>query len=307
MPRIKKLNMNEVSGVDYPAHLANGFSIIKSANPDKTAAFLKAVGRENAMTTRSTAKSLADATPEEIAEVAKALTPEQLKPIIDAVNSVVEDVGDGGKDDADENSDGSPKSTAPGTPGVDPFKTAKTGDTVNVGGVPHTLVPVAKEDDEPTDPNDPRNLLKAVGGNPKMVELFKAMQTRVEKAVEVANVEKALRLDNEAIQKSREAYGHLGIDHKVVAPAIRKFAEADPKTAEVLTNLLKSLEGQAESASLFKELGTQGGGQETDAYGKLEARAEELVKSEHVSKAVAITKALEENPDLYNAYMKERA
>ena len=30
MPKIKRLNMTEVSGVDYPAHLANGWSVAKS-------------------------------------------------------------------------------------------------------------------------------------------------------------------------------------------------------------------------------------------------------------------------------------
>ena len=75
--------------------------------------------------------------------------------------------------------------------------------------------------------------------------------------------------------------------------------------AGVLTNLLKSLEGQAESAAMFKELGTSGAGMETDAWGIIEKRAGEIVTESHVTKAVAISKALEERPELYAEYRKQ--
>lgn len=303
MPKIKRLNMNEVSGVDYPAHLANGWSVAKSVDKQKSAAFFRAVGKDDAMTTKVTAKSvlLGDATPDQIAEIAKALTPEQLQPIIDAVNEVVEDAIDNGADDANENPDGSlidPSVNAAAkepAPGADAAAAA-------AGAVPAD----GTEDDEM------KVLQKALAGNPAAAAVFKSMQSKIEKAqadaaeaAKTSAIEKALRLDNEAVSVSKAAYPHLAIDHGTVAPAIRKFAETDPKTAGVLTGLLKAMEGQAESAAMFKELGATGGGMETDAWGVINKRAEEIATETKVSKAVAISKALEERPELYTEYRKQ--
>jgi hypothetical protein len=243
MPRIKRLKMSEVSGVDYPAHLANGFSVTKSAeSPDDTGA-AEALEEENAMTD----KSLADATPEDIAEVAKAFTAEQKETIAKALGL-------------------------------------------------------------PTEPAEPvgspeEQLLKSLA--PAAQEVFKSLQAEVTKAREEQAIEKAARLDQEAVAKSREELQHLGIDHVAVAPAIRKFAEANPEAAGVLTTMLKAVNGQAESAALFKELGTAGAGQETDAYAKITGRADELVAAGTVtSKALGIAKALDENPSLFAEYQK---
>lgn len=298
MPKIGKLDMREVSGVDYPAHLANGFSIIKSANPTRTAAFLKAAGKDNAMTTvKVTAKSLTDTTPEELVEIAKGLTPEQLKPIVDAINSVVEDAGDGGKDDAAEGADGSLASDKP-----KPAFTAKDAESE-----------AADAASAAAEVNDEDKLLQKSLGSPEAVAIVKSLREEVAKAQAIAKasseqvaVEKALRLDTQAVVVSKAAYPHLGFDHEKVAPAIRKFAESDAATAKVITDLMKSLEGQAESAALFKELGTTGGGQETDAYGKIEGHAQELMKSTAgLSHPAAIAKALETHPELYAEYRKE--
>ncbi len=296
MPKIVKLDMREVSGVDYPAHLANGFSIIKSANPTRTAAFLKAAGKDNAMATvKVTAKSLTDTPQDELAEIVKGLTPEQLKPIVDAINSVVEDAGDGGADDAAEGADGSLGDKKPA-----PF-TAKEADGAEA---------TAAAADEV---NDEDKLLQKSLGSPEAVAIVKSLREEVAKAQAIAKassdqvaVEKALRLDTQAVVISKAAYPHLGFDHEKVAPAIRKFAESDAATAKVITDLMKSLEGQAESAALFKELGTTGGGQETDAYGKIEGHAQELMKSTSgLTHSAAITKALEDHPELYVEYRKE--
>jgi hypothetical protein len=307
MPKMRKLRMDEVSGVDYPAHLHNGFSVVKSVDNHKAAAFMRAAGKEFAMPTKATAKSLAEASPDEIAEVAKALTPEQLQPIIEAVNSVVEDAIKGGGDGTD-GGDTPPAKPKPPAPGTDVQAEKELDGSEGGDGGAATDAPDTGEEDEE---DEDQKLFKALGGNQAAVAIVKSFQAQVQKAQRdaaeakrVSEVEKALRLDTQAIQKSRDAYPHLGIDHATVAPAVRKFKDADPKTGAVIENLLKSLEGQAESAQLFKELGTPGGGMETDAYQKVEALAADIMKEEGVTKAVAINKALERQPELFTEYRK---
>jgi uncharacterized protein YdiU (UPF0061 family) len=185
MPKIKRLRMSEVSGVDYPAHLANGFSVQKAADPDKSVAFLKALGRGIAMPTdEKIVKSLADATPEDIAEVAKAFTDEQKSEIAKAL-------------------------------GVE-------------------AAPVSPEE----------ALLKSLA--PEAREVFKSLQAEVEKSAREASIEKARRLDTEAIAKSREDYQHLGFDHETSPRRSGRWPRPTPRPLR-RSWVLKAADAQVEA------------------------------------------------------------
>ena len=64
--RMTDLDVFETSGVDHPAHLHEGFAVMKSSDPDKASALMRALGKDTSRMTTKTAppsdakKSLAD-------------------------------------------------------------------------------------------------------------------------------------------------------------------------------------------------------------------------------------------------------
>lgn len=238
--RIKKLKMTEISGVDFPAHLDNGWAIRKSFGQEGT----------NMADEQIVEKSVTDATPEEIAEVAKGFTPEQRAAVADAL-----------------------------------------------GLVEKSAEPVI----EPVEEDITKSL------SPEQVALVKSLEGRVEalqkaaaEASRVAEVEKAARLDGEAIAKSKAEYANLTIEHEVVAPALRKMA--DTAARDAIEGVLKSLNTQA--ATLFVEKGTTGG-EAPGALAELKTIAKSLVsEGKAKSEADGFVQALSERPELYSAYLK---
>ena len=113
----------------------------------------------------------------------------------------------------------------------------------------------------------------------------------------------------EAVRKAKEA--------EAQAEAVAKAAElkalpieqqklvgvlkgASPELLEVLTTI-----NAAVDSSVLGEVGKNSPGTVgTDAWDKIEAKAAEIVKAKGVSKAKAISLAVEENPDLYKEYLK---
>lgn len=194
---MEDINLDEVSLVDHPAHMVEGFAVIKAANPETNRALFSALRKETMPNEeKSLADVLKDATAEQIRE---ALTEEQL----------------------------------------------------------NELAPVAKaEVAEPTEediikslPESLRNLIE------KANERAEAAEAEVRKAEEKAAKEEADRLDLEAVTKSKTEYTNLGFDHDKVAPALRKFASADPEAAEAIETMLAAVNKQADGA-IFDELGT---------------------------------------------------
>lgn len=244
--RIKRLKMTEISGVDYPAHLDNGFAIKKAAGQP---------GEGSNMTDNGEVveKSVADATPEELAEVAKGFTVEQAEAVAKAL--------------------GLEKAAAPAEPVVE-------------------------------------DVTKGLA--PEQVALVKSLESQVEalrKSAESAQaqvaIEKAARLDAEAIQKSKAEYANLTVDHAVLAPALRKMREQDAKVAEAIEGVLKSVNAQA--SELFKEVGTTGAGAHVagGAFAELENIAKSFISEGKADNmAEGINKALDARPDLYSAYVK---
>lgn len=218
-------------------------------------------------------KSVADATPGELAEVAKGFTDEQRAAVAEALGLVE-------------------KAKAKGKDGKFLPEDAKDG---------------GKDDDE----EDPfGNLKKSLA--PEQVALVKSLEgqvTELRKAAESAQaqvaIEKAARLDAEAIQKSKSTFANLTIDHAVVAPALRKMREQDADTADAIEGVLKSVNAQA--SELFKEVGTTGAGAHIagGAFNELQTIAKSFISEGKAdTMADGINKALDARPDLYSAYVK---
>ena len=156
----------------------------------------------------------------------------------------------------------------------------------------------------------PEDMKKSVRSLPKeQVEIFakafKSQREEIAKASEEIRKERDSRLDAEAIAKSKETFAHVGIDHEVVAPALRRLSLADEALAKAVENVLAAAEGQISESGLLKEVGTAS----TSAPSVLDeatALAKSLVENGTVKTIEqGIEKALDSNPDLAKRYFME--
>ena len=156
----------------------------------------------------------------------------------------------------------------------------------------------------------PEDMKKSVLSLPKeQVEIFakafKSQREEIAKASEEIRKERDSRLDAEAIAKSKETFAHVGIDHEVVAPALRRLSLTDEALAKAVENVLAAAEGQMAESGLLKEVGTAS----TSAPSVLDeatALAKSLVENGTVKTIEqGIEKALDSNPDLAKRYFME--
>ncbi len=152
-------------------------------------------------------------------------------------------------------------------------------------------------------------LKKAKEGPTKEEELIKSLPEDVRKFVNTLRVQKEAA--EEAIRKAKEA------EENSVAVAKATELKAIPVEKEKLVTILKGASPElvdvlttisaALSDTVLGEVGKNNqtvGKSSEAAWAKIEAKAMEIAKTETLSKAKAITKAVNENPDLYKEYLE---
>jgi hypothetical protein len=119
--------------------------------------------------------------------------------------------------------------------------------------------------------------------------------------------EREERADAEAVEKAKEYTTHLSIDPAKVGPALRRLATVDTELAKSLEEVLTSVNAQAESANIFAEIGKPAEFNGDNAFSKMTAMAKSAVESgvaktfEQALADVAMT-----NPELYKQYLTEK-
>lgn len=127
-------------------------------------------------------------------------------------------------------------------------------------------------------------------------ELFTKMKAQKDAAEEAVRKAKEAEAQAEAVAKAAELKA-LPIEQQKLVGVLKG---ASPELLEVLTTI-----NAAVDSSVLGEVGKNNQGTVgTDAWDKIEAKAAEIVKAKGVSKAKAISLAVEENPDLYKEYLK---
>jgi len=114
------------------------------------------------------------------------------------------------------------------------------------------------------------------------------------------------RADAEAIEKARDLYKHLSLDAEKVGPALRRLAVIDADLAKSVEDALISADAQNESADIFTEVG-KGYTPKGDAIERMTSLAKAAVaegKAQTVEQALA--QVAVENPSLYNDYLIEK-
>ncbi len=287
------LNIEETSGVDHPAHLHEGWLVIKSENltgvddllsdlsnnTNNSNEFQKGT-EEETMATENTAPVLADVLPE---DTEKAMHDK------DKREKGMHDAEDKKKMSYDD-------------------MMRKIKHLEDELAMANKKLKKSEEDEVVV---DTASLVKeAPEPLRKMLEdLEKSAQdatARANAAEEILKAERVARANSEAIEKAK-AWTFLGLDAEKVGPALRQLAEINEELAKSVEEALNSVNAQAESANIFAEIGKSANPTTGDAYAQLTSLAKSLTETKTgTTFEQAFADAVKSNPDLYSQYLSEK-
>lgn len=145
--------------------------------------------------------------------------------------------------------------------------------------------------------DDEEEVLKSMPASAK--ELYVKMKAQKEAAEEAVRKAKEAEDNATAVAKAAELKA-IPVEQEKMVGILKG---ASPELIEVLTAINAAVE-----KSVLGELGTNNPGSSAtsakEAWDKIEAKALVIAKASNISKAKAITQAVDENPDLYKEYLK---
>ena len=252
------LKVLETSGVDHPAHLEEGWIVMKNAGTQT-----EETVSEN---TETMEQGLEEAYIERVVELEKALaaSTEELSDLKKAYSKMpdfIQEKIDAKKEDED-------------------------------------------EEEEESDEVTMKSLLKSVPAPVR--EMLEKAEASANIAREELKKERDSRRDEQFVAKAT-AWSHLTVDAKDLGPALRRLNDIDATLGETIEKALESANAQAESASIFDEIGRGSRPSEGNAYAKVETLAKAaFVAGEYSTVEQAMTGVILKNPDLYADYRKEQ-
>jgi hypothetical protein len=139
-----------------------------------------------------------------------------------------------------------------------------------------------------------------------VVKMIEDLRKQAETATAELRKEREARADAQAIEKAK-GWSNLNLNAEKVGPALRRLSETDSELAKSIEEVLSSVNAQAESASIFAEIGKSADIKQGNAYERMTAMAKSAV-DEGVAKsfAQAMADIATKNPDLYSQYLSEK-
>jgi hypothetical protein len=263
-PRTRKmvnLAIEETSGVDHPAHLHEGWLVMKSASESEVQRVLdKSLTKEDSTmedikTTEATEDKVEKTVEEElamaqarIAELEAKLADKEEKPELEVEMAMGQE------------------STEPKKEEEDYMKSAPT----------------------------------------SVVKMITDLKKQAEEATAELRKEREARADAQSVEKAK-GWANLNLNAEKVGPALRRLSETDSELAKSVEEILSSVNAQAESASIFAEIGKSADFKSGNAYERMTTLAKSAV-DEGVAKsfAQAMADVASKNPDLYSQYLSEK-
>lgn len=287
MPRAKKLvnlDVEETSGVDRAAHLHDGFLVMKNASDANRvkSQLLEALGKskeDNLSNQEQIDLAVAKAVGEYEEKVAS------LEASLMAAQAQAADLA----------------------AKLEEIASMQEGEPVEAG---YDMDKMQMDEVEMAMTDMPDEMKKSIRALPKeqaeiFAKAFKAQREEVAKATEEIHKERDIRLDAEAIAKSKETFAHVGIDHEVVAPALRRLALTDESLAKTVGGVLAAAESQMAESGLLKEMGTVSTSTPS-VIDEATALAKSLVENGDAKTIeLGIEKVLDSNPELAKRYFME--
>ena len=255
------LAIEETSGVDHPAHLHEGWLVMKSASESEVQRVLdKSLTKEDSTmedmkTTEATEVKVEKTVEEElamaqarIAELEAKLAEKEMKPEEEVVMAMDEDSMEPKKEEEDY------------------MKSAPT----------------------------------------SVVKMITDLKKQAEEATAELRKERVARADAQSVEKAK-GWANLNLNAEKVGPALRRLSETDSELAKSVEEILSSVNAQAESASIFAEIGKSADFKSGNAYERMTTLAKSAVE-EGVAKSFeqALADVATKNPDLYSQYLSEK-
>ena len=154
------------------------------------------------------------------------------------------------------------------------------------------------------------DVIKKAG--PEAEKVFKEMQERLEKS-ETEGAENTKKVDelSTKIQKrdfmeKAETFKGLGETTEDLTEILMDISNKAPESYEKLEKLLEKTNKAIEEGELLKVQGSSASGDAGDAETEIRKGAEEIAKRDKISPEQAELKLLEEKPELYEKYEKEK-
>jgi len=286
MPKARKmvsLNIEEASGVDHPAHLQEGWLVIKSTDSDVSNLLSDLTKTEDSSSNRLTQ----DGTEEEPMPQDEATIE---TPVLET--EVVE---------KDALADAQAKIKELEMKISEMTKELEA--TKKMYGSKMDEPKMKKSDDtEEVIKSAPEAVQAIVAEMRKAADEATARATAAE---EVLLKERDERADAEAITKAK-AWGHLPIEAEKIGPALRRLAGIDVDLAKSVEEMLNAVEAQAESANIFAEIGKSTTPNNGSAYDQLSSMAKAVADTSGVTFEQAFANAVSENTALYSQYLNEK-
>ena len=269
--KMVNLSIEETSGVDHPAHLHEGWLVMKAASGEAV---------DQVLTKREDeAPGDEKDTEEDLMENEKEDTMKEEKPSYEDLEAMLEKANARMAEMEKEMDAMKPKEKA-------------KGDMEDDDELPEFLRKEA-----------PESVRKAYETMQKAVA---DAQAQAEAAEVELRKERGERADAEAVVKARESYGNLGLDPEMVGPALRRLSESDADLAKSVEDVLTAANAKVESADIFTEIG-KSARPSGSAYEKAEALAKAAVvdgKSATIEQALA--DVFTSDADLYMSYLNEQ-
>lgn len=281
--KMVRLAVDETSGVDHPAHLSEGWLVMKSANAEEIEAVIDSltettITKEDSVSDESTVVTedavvaeapVAEATETESPAVDKDARIAELEAEVEKAKKMPAFMTQG-KDESDEE-----------------YKKR-----------------MKKMEDEEEE--------KAMAKKPMMKSLesvekaFAVEKARADEAIALLQKERDERADADAIAKAKN-WNNLPLEAEKVGPALRRLSLIDEDLTKSIEGILEAVNAQAKTSNLFAEIGKSVDSSATDAYDRLTALAKAAVESGVApSFEVAMADAALANTDLYKQYLTEK-
>ena len=152
----------------------------------------------------------------------------------------------------------------------------------------------AKKSKEPAQEENFEEVLKSL--DPAVQKVFKSLQAQKEAAEQIAKQLKEQKEEEEAIAKAK--------DLKALPVEEDKLVQVVKDISDDVYEILKSAAKVLEESEIFEEVGKgKGGTGSTDAWSKIEKKADEIAKRDSITKEKAISVVINENPELYKEYL----
>jgi hypothetical protein len=148
--------------------------------------------------------------------------------------------------------------------------------------------------------------------DPQVRDFVKALRTEASEAIAKAEAateelakERIAKADAESISRVK-SWTSLSLDAEKVGPALRKLNELDSDLAKSVEDVLTAVNGQAESANIFAEIGNSNASTATNAYERLSSMAKAAVDAGTAATfEQAFVDVATANPELYNSHLAE--